>query len=657
MSIWRFTTPAGEAYELQGPPGSTYDQAKAVFDKQYGTGGLTGIPVGGLVNAVTQSIDGLATAPAKIGPQAVTVAQQAGNYLVLPTPVGTVPANAITTSDFVNTKTNAQTIGTVSSEQIQGLVATVAVTVNQSSNVITSSKGLGTYGLTADQLQNAGLIKPGVADQVRQDPANAVSILKSPTSWTGQQGATDIDAILNDAGLQTVTQQSLMANSFNQLKQNGTINGTESSETVGPLVNAATVYGVANTKQWLSNNAPAVAVAGITGLIASSSFGGTFGTVNKSISGGGGALSSGTVVAGGYVNTTNRLNVNQAMTAIIGNPKIPTPNFPSAGSRTSNSVAATAAIQSAVTTLTTSGLSGAQIVAAINATSDSPTISTNGGILRNNDGSPALSRSGTPIAVGDSATLGSGITSADKAAMFSGAASAVTGTKNDGIPGSITSIGTSISAAADKFVSSFNNTATQKALVGSILSGNPAPLASLAATTATTAAVNAATQSATPAVNSAVSGAINSLKEAAAADPKGFSTALKALSFVGPAFGPLGTIAVNAINSTLTPTINAALAAQAEAAATSAAIATQGIADIRAVENAIVAGEAAAADAALAVAAADANESKAEADNGTGEAAPSSDTGADTTGTQVAGGDSDPGGFGGGESNGGGTTA
>ena len=58
MSVWKFTTAAGEAYEVQGPPGATYDQAQAVFNKQLNSGGLVGIPVGGLVNAVTQSADG-----------------------------------------------------------------------------------------------------------------------------------------------------------------------------------------------------------------------------------------------------------------------------------------------------------------------------------------------------------------------------------------------------------------------------------------------------------------------------------------------------------------------------------------------------------------------------------------------------------------------
>jgi len=563
MSVWKFTTAAGEAYELQGPPGATYDQAQAVFNKQLNSGGLVGISVGGLVNAVTQSIDGLSTAPAYIGPQAISVAQQQGGYVALPTQPGATVATAINTSDFVNTQTVSQTIGTVSSAQVQGLVATTAASVGQSSNVITNLKGLGSYGLTADQLQTAGLIKPGIADQVRQDPANAVGILSSPTSWTGKQGATDINVILNDVGLQTSTQQGLMENTFNQLKQNGTITGTEAASTVGPLVNAGTKFGVNTlTKSLnLSDGATAAAV-GVIGFIASSSFGGTFGSINQSLSGGGSALSSGTVEAKGYTNTVNRVNVNQAMKAIIGNPKIPTPYFQSAGTSTSNPAAATAAVQTAISTLATSGLTGEQIVEVINSRSTgADRISTYGGILRTADGAPVTDRTGNPISIGGtSPVLGSGITAADKAAMFSGAASAFIGTANDGVPSTNTT-----TATTNTFTSSFNNAATQKALISSALSGSPTAVIGAI----TSAALNAApTQSATPAVSGTVSAtvnsAVNTLKAAAAADPKAVSAALKVATVAASAFGPIGSLIAGVLNSTLTPTINQALAVQAQ---------------------------------------------------------------------------------------------
>lgn len=54
-----------ETFTVKGPPGMTFEQAKAIFDQQAKTGGLTGFKVGDAVNAATQAADGLATAQAQ----------------------------------------------------------------------------------------------------------------------------------------------------------------------------------------------------------------------------------------------------------------------------------------------------------------------------------------------------------------------------------------------------------------------------------------------------------------------------------------------------------------------------------------------------------------------------------------------------------------
>jgi hypothetical protein len=442
---------------------------------------LTGVPVGALVNAVTQTKGGLTTAASQISPAAVSLAAEIGNNIKLPNQVGVPPQTAITVSEFLNTGVSSQTVGSVSSAQVQGLVATTAAVVNQSANVITTTNGLGTYGLTAEQLQTAGLIKPGIADQVKQDPANAVSILSSPTSWTGKQGATDIQTILDDVNLQTATQQTLMSNSYEQLKQNGTLNGNESADTVGPLVNAATKYGVANTTQWLNNNTVTTGNNNISSFINSSSYGSTFGVKNQSIAAGIGVLSLGIVVAKGYVNTVNRQSVNQATAAVIGNPKIPTPNFPSSGasaSRTSDAVTQSA-VQSAVNALNSVG-NPAQVVAAVNvelARSGGPQLSIGyNGILRTSDGSAVLGSDGKPVTLsGDSPTLGSGITSADKAAMFGGGTvnfgAATTASGQNATPAPSQSASQTISKALTSLKeSAVNNPAVTKVALNAALS-------------------------------------------------------------------------------------------------------------------------------------------------------------------------------------------
>jgi len=305
MSNFTFTGPDGATYEVQGPSTATFEQAQAVFTQQTSTGGLTGLPVGGLVNAVTQSAGGLSSALAQLGPQAISLTKQIGNYINLPNLTGLPVPNAITVSDFVNTKTISQTIGSIGSTQIQGLVAQTAASVNQATDAITNVKGLGQFGLNADQLQLSGLIKPGLADQINLDPSKFTSILSSPTSWTGKLGATDISSVLSSSSLQTTVQQGLMSVNFDQLKQLGAITGLESATQLGPLINVATKFGAGTATEWLSSATGASGIASaitsglggnISGLISGSGIGGALsGGVGNLLSGGAGSLLSGGV--------------------------------------------------------------------------------------------------------------------------------------------------------------------------------------------------------------------------------------------------------------------------------------------------------------------------------------------------------------------------
>jgi hypothetical protein len=365
MSIFTFTGPDGAVYEVQGPSTATFEQARAVFTQQISTGGLTGLPVGGLVNAVTQSAGGLSSALAQLGPQAISLTKQIGNYINLPNLTGLPVPNAISVSDFVGTRTVSQSLGSVGSTQIQGLVAQTAASVNQATDVITNVKGLGQFGLNADQLQLSGLIKPGLADQINLDPSNFTSILSSPTSWTGKLGATDITSVLSSGSLQTTVQQGLMSVNFDQLKQLGTITGLESATQLGPLLNVATKFGADTATEWLSSATGASGIANaitnelgnsignaaglltssigslassglasvsglsstLDGFAQSAQFAQVFSLASSFLSGGGNPLEAGTVTPPAAANTVNRQTVNQAVLAIIGNSKIPIPDF------------------------------------------------------------------------------------------------------------------------------------------------------------------------------------------------------------------------------------------------------------------------------------------------------------------------------------------
>ena len=332
MNVFKFITPTGQPIEVTGPAGSTYDQALAIFNQQYNTGSLTGLRSGDILNSLIQAKGGLATALAQVTSSITpsTISQIGAAITKIPN----LPAqNPVNISTFVNTPVlAASAVGPLSITQVQGLLSSTAATVNQRATEVTNENGLGTYGLTADQLQQAGLIKPGTAELINQNPANLVSILSSPTVWTGRGGATDLDAVLANPTLQSIAQQSSLAGSYNNLSELGVVSSTVnnlfgSNTDLGAVVNNAANYGIGATTAWLNNTVGGSEIGQLTTSAIDSIFGQNFGTVNKSVSGGGNPLQTGVQTPRGYSNTVNRSVIDASFNSIIGNNKIPSNIF------------------------------------------------------------------------------------------------------------------------------------------------------------------------------------------------------------------------------------------------------------------------------------------------------------------------------------------
>ena len=328
MNVFKFITPTGQPIELTGPAGSTYDQALAVFNQQSSTGSLTGLRAGDVLNSLIQAKGGLATALSQVTSSITpsTLSQITGAITKIPN----LPAlNPTTISTFVNTPVLAgSTVGPLSTTQIQGLLSSTASAVNQNATEVTNEKGLGTYGLSADQLQSAGLIKPGTAELINQDPANLVSTLSSPTVWTGVGGADNLDSVLSNPTLQNAAQQSTLTSSYNDLSDLGVVSTTtnnliDSNTDLGAVVNNAANYGVGATTSWLKNTVGGSDIGQLTTSAINSIFGMNFGTVNQPVSGGGNPLQTGVQTPKGYSNTVNRSVIDTAFNSIIGNNKIP----------------------------------------------------------------------------------------------------------------------------------------------------------------------------------------------------------------------------------------------------------------------------------------------------------------------------------------------
>jgi len=332
MNVFKFITPTGQPIEITGPAGSTYDQAKSIFDQQYSTGSLVGLKAGDVLNSLMQAKGGLTTALSQVTSSiTASTISQIGSAI---TKIPNLPVqNPVDLATFVKTPVLAgSVVGPLSTTQVQGLLSSTAAAVNQLATEVTNEKGLGTYGLTADQLQLSGLIKPGTAELINQNPANLVSILSSPTVWTGKGGAESLNAVLSDPMLQSIAQQSTLTSSFNQLSELGvvssTVNNLFSSNTdLGAVVNNAANYGVAATTEWLKNTVGGSEIGQLSTSAVQSVFGMNFGSINSGSSGGGNPLQTGIQSPKGFSNTVNRSVINAGFASIIGNNKIPSNIF------------------------------------------------------------------------------------------------------------------------------------------------------------------------------------------------------------------------------------------------------------------------------------------------------------------------------------------
>jgi hypothetical protein len=328
MNVFKFVTPLGQTIEMNGPAGSTQDQARAIFDQQYSTGSLSGLRAGDILNSLVQAKGGLATALSQVTGSITpsTISQIGGALNKIPN----LPAlNPTTISNFVNTQVLAgSAVGPLSTTQIQGLLSSTSAAVNQLATEVTNEKGLGKFGLSADQLQLSGLIKPGTAELINQDPATLVDTLSSPTVWTGRGGADSLDSVLANPTLQGIAQQSCLASSYNSLSELGVVSNTVnnlfgSDKDLGAVVNNAANYGVGAATEWLNNTLGGSDIGQLTTSAIESVFGMSFGSVNQSVSGGGNPLQTGVQSPRGYSNTVNRSVIDTAFNSIIGNNKIP----------------------------------------------------------------------------------------------------------------------------------------------------------------------------------------------------------------------------------------------------------------------------------------------------------------------------------------------
>lgn len=162
------------------------------------------------------------------------------------------PSNPIELNDFANQPNANKSIGPLNSNQVTATMAQKAKDVGQEFNQV-SDKGVGQFGLKAQQLEEIGYIKPGASDFV--DNGNLEDILQNPELWSGNNGINGLNDLLKSKNAQSKAVQSLYEKKYNELDNLDLVSGLP-PESVGGLVRASADFGTDTVSKWADGSLP-----------------------------------------------------------------------------------------------------------------------------------------------------------------------------------------------------------------------------------------------------------------------------------------------------------------------------------------------------------------------------------------------------------------
>ena len=391
-----------QTFEIKGPPGMTFEQAKTIFDQQVKTGGLVGFKPGEVLSAATQAAQGLPEAQALlsqaqsgitgalgsvggaataaigsiskavgaaggalngsiagiaagvtgvVGPAisnitgaASSIANQAvaaGKALVgTAASVGSVATSAIATinknlstpvnnpidiTGFAKAPTALTSIASMTQSEVTGVLAQAKQSVGQAANIVTDAKGLGEFGLDINQLEKAGILKPGIAALAAQTGSAITDVLKSPAAFTGKDGIKNVQTLLNSPATQAAIQQNLMAA------------GVKDLASIGIPVDKLSPQGIAGVALNAAKSVPGTEAFLKGGTIPNDPTGAVKAAFQTNVRDGAFAVAltdskippafKEVQVPEPKNNTVNRDTVNAASNRVVGNDKVPEPNY------------------------------------------------------------------------------------------------------------------------------------------------------------------------------------------------------------------------------------------------------------------------------------------------------------------------------------------
>lgn len=340
----------GKTFEIDGPVGFTKEQASDIFKQQSDAGSLLGFKPGDALDAAKQAAGGLTGALAQVGQKlsGVTGALGAG----IPGAAGAIgsltqPAGAIgglaagalaTVNKSVGSLTSANPIGladfakqapaltgisSMSLPDVTSVLAQAKKTAGQASTEISNSLGAGEFGLNVSQLESAGIVKPGTNSLVAAG-SSLTDVLKSPAVFTGKDGINSLDNFLSSSPVQSKTMQNLMSSGLNNLSAAGISTDKLPAQVTGGLALGATA--VAGNLGGLTNLLKGAPTSADIKSKLEQGFADASAAINLGESKIPAAFKA-EIVPESSADTVNRETVTGAVSRILGDAKIPVPNF------------------------------------------------------------------------------------------------------------------------------------------------------------------------------------------------------------------------------------------------------------------------------------------------------------------------------------------
>lgn len=287
MSIFKYTLPSGAEYTVNAVSGTTQAQADKIFYEQVASGTFVGYKKGDRLTNPQETLNEFGISRLKRGTAGVNdktlLAIVSGLTLVaeLPSTLAQTPVqNPINQTKYTQV-TSSPTgpvglgpngVGTLSATQTQALMAQLAATTGGNVDTLSQEIGVGIYGFNCQQLEQAGLIKPGYCQRycptnqsTGANPDNFVSFMISPAPWTGLYGVTNVNDIVGKQALQNTIQENLFNQSYDQLVANGTIVPPPTTASSTKTVSTGQVYDTTGTL--LATSALALLSVGLNGGI------------------------------------------------------------------------------------------------------------------------------------------------------------------------------------------------------------------------------------------------------------------------------------------------------------------------------------------------------------------------------------------------------